>query len=175
MRAISGKAQGAKEVLRYPVRLLAAIFVCSLLLSGISAQGNSTITSGAASSSGLQNSSSQEVELEGQLEITYEDMKDGHHRLSYSLKQADGSRVALQFTKEPPTHFLTGDHVRAKGQRSGRSLVLYSGSTSLTTSATSGDATGSTSSSIPVPYTLGTQSTLVILANFQDLATQTYG
>jgi len=166
-------AQGAKEVFRSCVRLLAAIFVCNVMLSGVSAQGNSTTASGSASS-GLQNGLTQEVQLEGELEITYQDMKDGHHRLSYSLKQHDGSRVPLQFTKEPPTHFLSGDHVRANGQRSGGSLILYSGSTSLQASTTSGDASGSTSSSIPVPYSFGTQSTVVILVNFQDLATQPY-
>lgn len=166
-------AQGAKELFRYSLRLLAAIFICGLVSSGVSAQGNSN-ASGNTSSSRLQNGSSQEVQLEGELEITYQDMRDGHHRLSYSLKQHDGTRVPLQFTKEPPTHFLTGDHVRANGQRSGGSLILYSGSTSLAANTTSGDATGGTSSSIPVPYTFGTQSTLVLLVNFQDLATQPY-
>jgi hypothetical protein len=164
-------AQGAQQVLFFPLRLSAALFVCSLILSGVSAQGNST-AAGNGSSSSVQNGLNQEVQLEGQLEITYQDMKDGHHHLSYSLKQADGTHVPLQFTKEPPTHFLTGDRVRVKGQRSGGSLVLYSGSSNV---ATSGDASGSTSSSIPVPYTFGTQSTLVMLVNFQDLATQPYG
>jgi len=166
--------QGAKEVLRSSVRLLAAIFVCSLILTGVSAQGNSTAASGNASTSGLQNGLNQEVQLDGQLEITYQDTKDGHHRLSYSLKQPDGTRVPLQFTKEPPTHFLSGDHVRAKGQRSGGSLILYSGSTSLTASTTSGEATGNATSSIPVPNTFGAQSTLVILVNFQDSAIQPF-
>src|SRR5579862_9613322 len=36
-------AQGALEVLAFPLRLLAAIFVCTLLLSGASAQGNSAL------------------------------------------------------------------------------------------------------------------------------------
>jgi len=164
-------AQGGKQVLQYLLRLLAAIFACSLTVGGVSAQGNTATASSEASSSGLQNCLNQEVQVEGQLEITYQDMKDGHHHLSYSLKQADGSRVPLRFTKEPPTHLLTGSHVRAHGQRSGSSLILYSGNTSLTTS---GDASGSSSSSIPVPYTFGTQSTLVLLVNFQDQATQPY-
>jgi NPCBM-associated, NEW3 domain of alpha-galactosidase len=161
-------AQGGKQVLQHSLRLLAAIFVSTLILSGVSAQGNSAAASGSPSSRGLQNGLNQEVELEGELEITYQDFKDGHHKLSYSLKQSNGSRVPLQFAKEPPTHLLSGARVRVKGQRSGGSLVLYSGSSSLAASTTSGDATGSTSSSIPVPYTFGTQSTLVILVNFQD-------
>jgi M6 family metalloprotease-like protein len=117
------------------------------------------------------------VQVEGELEILYQDFKDGRHPLSYSLKRSDGTRVPLQFVKEPPTHLLTGDHVRASGQLSGGSLILYSGSTSLaktTTTSTAGDATGTTTTSIPVPNTLGAQSTLIILVNFQDAATQPY-
>src|SRR5262245_51204203 len=131
MRELLTGAQGGKQVLQHSLRLLAAAFLSILILSGVYAQGNSTTASGKPSSSGVQNALNQEVQLEGELEITYQDMKDGHHQLSYSLKQADGSRVPLQFTKEPPTHLLTGAHLRAKGQRSGGSLVLYSGSTSL--------------------------------------------
>src|SRR5690348_3676684 len=116
MRKRLNGTQGAKEVCRSSVRLLAAIFVCSLMLSGVSAQGNSTAASGNTSTGGLQNGLTQEVQLDGQLEITYQDLKDGHHRLSYSLKQSDGTHLPLQFTKEPPTHLLTGAHVRVKGQ-----------------------------------------------------------
>ena len=167
-------AQGAKEVLRSSVRLLAAIFVCSLILSGVSAQGNATAASGNASSSGLQSGFNQEVQLEGQLEIIYQDFKDGHSRLSYSLKRSDGTHVPLQFTKEPPTHLQTGAHVRVTGQVSSGTLVLYSGSSSVTTTTTSGDATGNGITSIPVPNALGAQSTLVILVNFQDSPVQPF-
>ena len=164
--------QGAREFHHFSARILTAIFVSSLLLSAALAQGNSPAGSGAQPDARLQNGAATPVQLEGQLEITYQDMKDGHHRLSYSLKQSDGTRVPLQFAKEPPTHLLTGDHVRVSGQPSGGGLILYSGPTKTTGggsgSTTSGDATGSTSSSIPVPYTFGTQSTLVILVNFQD-------
>src|SRR5437667_205933 len=112
----------------------------------------------------------QGVQLEGELEITYQDFKDGHHRLLHSLKLSDGTRVPLQFVKEPPAHLLTGDHVRANGQLSNGSLILYSGSTNLTS-----DTNGSTTaSSIPVPNTIGAQSTLIILVNFQDDAVQPY-
>jgi len=120
---------------------------------------------------------SQRVQLEGELEILYQDFK-AQGRLSYSLKLPDGTRVPLRFVKHPPTHLLTGDHVRANGQLSGGSLILYSGSTSLTkTTTTSNSKTTTTStapSSIPVPYTFGAQSTLVILVNFQDDAIEPY-
>src|SRR5437773_4670975 len=150
--------------------------ICSLVLSlgllatftaaaqeSISGQSGAAFqASAAAAQSGV--GPGQAVQLEGELEITYQDFKDGHHRLLYSLKQSDGTRVPLQFVNEPPRHFLTGDHIRANGQLSGGSLILYSGG-----AVTSGDTSGgSTTSSIPVPYTIGAQSTLVILVNFQD-------
>jgi hypothetical protein len=87
------------------------------------------------------------------------------------LKQADGTRVPLYFLKRAPAHLLTGDHVRADGQLSGGSLILYSGSSNV---KKTGGGGGSTTSSIPVPYTFGAQSTLVMLVNFQDDAIQPY-
>jgi Gametolysin peptidase M11/NPCBM-associated, NEW3 domain of alpha-galactosidase len=119
----------------------------------------------------------QRVQLEGELEIVHQDYKDGHGQFVYSLKTADGTRVPLQFVKHPPTHLLTGDHVRANGQLSGGSLILYSGSTNLTkTTAANGKTQPPPppTSSIPVPNTFGSQSVLVILVNFQDEATQPY-
>src|SRR5439155_23208808 len=117
----------------------------------------------------------QRIQLEGQLEILHQDFKDGHSRYLYSLKRADGTRVPLQFSKEPPTHLLTGDHVSVNGQLSGGSLILYSGSTSITkTSTTSTAPAASSTPSIPVPNTFGNQSTLVMLVNFQDYATEPY-
>ena len=111
-----------------------------------------------------------QVQLEGQLEILYQDFKD-RSRVSYSLKQPDGTRVPLQFVGHPPTHLLTGDHVQVTGQRSGGGLILYSGSnvqkTTISTTTTS-------TSSTPPPNTFGPQSTLVMLVNFQDYATQPY-
>jgi hypothetical protein len=161
-------AQGAQEILRSFLRLLTAVTLCSFSLAIVRAQGN-------ASASQTPIATNQDDQAEGEIEIVQQDFKDGRSHLDYSLKQADGSRLRLQFGKEPPTHLLTGDHVRAHGKRSGGSLVLYSGNASVTKTTSSGDATGSTSSSIPVPYTFGTQSTLVILVNFQDLPTQGYG
>ena len=169
------RAQGAWEFLYFSVRILTAVFICTISLSGAFAQGNSPVSSGAQPDARLQNEAATPVQLEGELEIIYQDLKDGHERLSYSLKQPDGTRVPLQFTKEPPTHLLTGQHVRVSGQPSNGGLILYSGSSSVTTTTTSGDATGNATASIPVPYTIGTQSTLVILVNFQDLPTQGYG
>src|SRR5438477_3537827 len=148
-----------RALTRVTLLLISAILVASQAAAQISTPGGLTVAQSQVGSNG-------NIQVEGELEILYQDFKDGRHSLTYSLKRSDGSRVPLQFAKEPPTHLLTGDHVRANGQLSGGSLVLYSGSTSLTkttTTTAAGDATGtSTASSIPVPNTFGVQSTLVI-------------
>lgn len=110
--------------------------------------------------------SNQQVQVEGELEIIYQDYKDGHSHNVYTLKQADGTRVPLQFAKHPPTHLLTGDHVTVSGQRSSSGLLLYSGGNVSKTGGGGGGTT--TTSSIPVPNTFGPQSTLLIAVNFQD-------
>jgi hypothetical protein len=117
----------------------------------------------------------QRVQLEGELEILHQDFKD-RGLYFYFLKTADGTRVPLHFVKQPPTHLLTGDHVRANGQLSGGSLTLYSGSTSLTKTTTTSNAKPAPPPppSIPVPYTFGVQSVLVILVNFQDDVVEPY-
>jgi M6 family metalloprotease-like protein len=179
MREISTGARGFKNLSVFVSSAIITTICLFFSLSGASAQGSAG-TSGSSHESALAQSQvgpGQGVQLEGELEIMYQDFKDGRHTLGYSLKRSDGTRVPLQFAKEPPTHLLTGDRVRANGQLSGGSLVLYSGRTSLaktTTTATVGDATGSTTSSIPVPNSFGAQSTVVILVNFQDYAVQPY-
>lgn len=59
MKAGLTGAQGALEVIAFPLRLLAAIFVCSLVLSGVFAQGNSHESSRAAQVRALNNSALQ--------------------------------------------------------------------------------------------------------------------
>ena len=132
-------------------------------------QGQETPAAAAQSQVGQ----SQRVQIEGELEITYQDFKD-QARVFYSLKRSDGTRVPLHFVKEPPTHLLTGDHVRADGQLSGGSLILYSGSTSVTKTTTTSNGKTPPPPSIPVPYTFGAQSTLVMLVNFQDDVVEPY-
>lgn len=114
---------------------------------------------------------SQRVQLEGELQVLYQDFKD-RARISYTLKLADGTRVPLHFVKNPPTHLLTGDHVRADGQLSGSSLLLYSGKTNL--SPNNQKPSPPPPPPIPVPNTFGTQSMLVILVNFQDDVVEPY-
>lgn len=138
----------AVSVRIFPLGLLA------VLALGAVASGFPQVSSAAAQS---QVGTNQRVQLEGELEILHQDFKDGHGRFIYFLKLADGTRVPIHFVKHPPTHLLTGDRVLAKGQLSGDSLVLYSGSTSLTKTTTTSTTTA-TSSSIPVPNTFGSQS-----------------
>jgi hypothetical protein len=177
MREISTGARGFKNLSVLVSSAFITIISLFFSVSGASAQGGagtsgSSQTTAAQSQAGLNGN----VQLEGQLEIVYQDFKDGRHSLSYTLKRSDGTRVPLQFAKEPPTHLLSGDYVRVSGQLSGGSLVLYSSPTKTTTTTTTsaGDASGSSTTSIPVPNTFGAQSTLVMLVNFQDDAIQPY-
>jgi hypothetical protein len=122
----------------------------------------------------LQSGKGKPAQLDGELEIVHQDFPDGHGRFVFTLKQADGTRVPMQFAKHPPTHLLTGDHVRANGQMLNGNLLLYSGSTNLTKTTGSSKPTPTPTPSIPVPYTFGTQSVLVILVNFQDDVAEPY-
>ena len=117
----------------------------------------------------LQSGKGKPAQLDGQIEIVHQDFRDGHGKFVFTLKQSDGTRVPMQFAKHPPTHLLTGDHVRANGQMLNGNLILYSGGN---VSQTGGG--GGTTSLTPVPYTLGTQSVLVMLVNFQDDVVQPY-
>src|SRR5947208_8036767 len=126
----------------------------------------------AAERSGVGPDQGEGVKLEGELEIIHQDFKDGRGRYLYSLKLSDGTRVPLRFLKEPSAHLLTGDDVRVNCRLSGGSLILYSGSTNV--KKTTGGSTTTSTSSTPVPYTFGAQSTLIILVNFQDDIVEPY-
>ena len=124
-----------------------------------------------------------QVQLQGQIEIVHQDFPDGHGKFVYTLKQADGTRMPMHFVKNPPTHLLSGDRVTASGQQSSSGLILYSGGNVKNTGGGGGGSSSctadsgtncSTTSSIPVPNTFGSQSVLVILVNFQDDAIQPY-
>src|SRR6266568_539602 len=90
----------------------------------------------------LQAGQGQPAQLEGALEIVHQDFKDGHGRFVFTLKQADGTRVPLKFAKHPPTHLLTGDHIRANGQLLGGNLLLYSGNTNVSKTGGGGTTGG---------------------------------
>ena len=62
-------AQGAKEFLYFPARILTAILICILSLSGASAQGNPSFSNGGPNDLRLQSGSAAPVQLEGELEL----------------------------------------------------------------------------------------------------------
>jgi hypothetical protein len=173
-RAINIKIANSTIFPRVPTAvLLAAVAPISLLavltlaiVPGGVAQTNAIAAQAEANSS-------KHVQLEGELEILNKDFSD-HAEVSYSLKVANNLHIPMRFASEPPTHFLTGDHVQAEGDLSNNTLVLYSGS-NLKRGGNGGTSTPtSTPSGSPLPYTFGAQSTLVILVNFQDDAVQPY-
>src|SRR5713101_1485959 len=137
--------------------LFSLLLGLSLLLFAISASEGTARSQPSA----LPAAAGAAVDLEGDFVIIHEDFKHSGRYL-YFLNTPSG-QVPLHFKSKPPTNLLTGDHVRAHGtvDTSG-TLVLASGGSVTTTSSTT------TSPSGPLPYTLGPQSTIVILVNFQD-------
>ena len=103
----------------------------------------------------------QEVDIEGMLEVMYED-HDDHSRLLYYLETA-GERLSLHFADNRPEHLLTGARVRVKGIQVDNTLALAGGGGNVKPVVPA-----------PVPSTLGEQRTLVILVNFQDNPIEPY-
>jgi M6 family metalloprotease-like protein len=103
------------------------------------------------------------IHLKGELQVQVVDHENSSET-SYFLKLGS-SRIQLHFAADPPTNFLSGAHVRVSGKKqSDGSLMLASRANVKPARGTSG---GSTSTG-PLPNTLGAQSTLVMLVNFQD-------
>lgn len=152
---------------------LAALLVRSTTVFAHNPQ-NSDLADNPSVAAQLQSGKGKPVQLDGQIEIVHQDFPDGHGKFVFTLKQADGTRVPMKFAKHPPTHLLTGEHVRANGQLLGGNLLLYSGNSNVSKTGGGGTTGGGTTSSIPVPNTFGTQSVLVILVNFQDDPVQPY-
>lgn len=154
---------------------LATMLLSSTLVFGHNPQ-DSDLADNPAVAAQLQSGKGKPAQLDGEIQIAHQDFPDGHGKFVFTLKQADGTRVPMQFAKHPPTHLLTGDHVRASGQMLNGTLLLYSGSTNVTktTGASKPAPSPTPTPSGPVPNTFGTQSVLVMLVNFQDDAVQPY-
>jgi len=103
----------------------------------------------------------QETDVQGELEVMYEDSNSGA-KLHHFLKTG-GQRLELKFAADAPTNLLTGTTVHVHGTRIGSALALSSG-----TSAGSFQVVQAAALS----NTFGAQNTLVMLVNFQDNATQ---
>jgi hypothetical protein len=105
------------------------------------------------------------VELEGTLQVLYEDRADGS-RLLYNLESDSGERYRLHFASEAP-RLLTGTRVKLTGLKLGQAIALESGATSVHRISTQ-------SSEATLSSTFGPQSTVVLLVNFVDDATQPF-
>src|SRR5215472_1366020 len=105
----------------------------------------------------------EQVSLDGELEVSIEDGV-GFSRVNYHLL-AGGRRIALHFADRPDRDLQSGMPVQVQGVRSGDLMALNSRGMTMA-------ATGTASAILPNSF--GAQKTLVILVNFQDLATQPY-
>jgi len=112
----------------------------------------------------VQNLVEQTVQRQGVCEVVVEDSTAGA-RVHFGLITAAG-RLSLHFAGQVPRNLLTGSIIKAVGVQVGTDLALAC-CTSTATSALQ------TVQSI-LPNTFGTQSTLVMLVNFQDNTSQPY-
>src|SRR5262245_17067265 len=99
------------------------------------------------------------ADFDGELEVQFEDSNAGA-RMSHFLNMPNGKRLKLEFPGRGP-ELLTGTKVRAHGVQQNNTLMLTDSSSVQVTALASSD-------------TFGLQSTLVILINFTDNATQPY-
>ena len=106
------------------------------------------------------------MELAGTLEVRVADYAR-RSRTRYFLTMPSGRRIRLHFAKHPPTNLLTGDRVVVQGARlADGSLMLASGTTNHIKGKP--QQPQQPAPSAVLPNTLGAQSTLVMLVNFQD-------
>jgi hypothetical protein len=101
-----------------------------------------------------------DVQIEGELEVQYEDSTTGG-RLRHFV-HAGARRVELLFEGDLPPGLQTGSVVRARGRMQNDTLELSSGGGSLQVL------------SLASSSTFGEQRTLVMLVNFQDNPAQPY-
>lgn len=114
----------------------------------------------------------QEQTLEGELEVFYEDYEDhSKSRLRHVLNTSEGFIEVHGSSQSPINAIQSGAKVRARGWKfdNQSALVLEESQQSLLVLADGSTGSASTStSSFTLSNTLGEQSTLVMLVNFQD-------
>ena len=110
----------------------------------------------------------QQVQLDGELEVLYEDYET-RAVLRHFLKSGN-KRLELHFEGNSAPHLLTGTKVRVRGVRLGEDVALYSGNNDTTTPSSSLQVT----QTAPGFNSFGEQKVLVMLVNFQDKATQPF-
>ncbi len=152
---------------------LSPLAVAILLLGLLLTVAAGTVYGQGAPSAGARASSlEEEMEVEGVLEVMYEDRYDGS-RLHYVL-DAGGRRFSLHFAADPPK-LHTGSWVRVKGVRSEQATALKPGSIDLHIEHALALESGNTSVealSATLPNTFGAQRAVVLLVNFQDKPSQ---
>ena len=107
----------------------------------------------------------QQVDLDGELEVIYEENETESH-LHHFLNTTN-ERIELHFRENATPDLLSGSFVRVKGVRIKDHLVVEGAADNSTTTT----QTVQTLTSI-APNTFGEQKVLVLLVNFQDKATQ---
>jgi len=133
---------------------IATALITLVVASGY-ARAQVSATSAGGYSTSATTSIAEKVEVEGTLEVRVYDYQH-YSKTRYFLNTPEG-RIPLHFAKNPPTHILTGAHVRVIGTRQpDSSLTLASGSASVKSAPTTKSPTG------PLPNTLGAQSTLAM-------------
>ncbi len=123
----------------------------------------------------------QKLELEGELEVVYEDREDGSHKLHQGLRTAFGERFSLHL-EDQTNEYSHGTPVRVNGvlfstyiSESGEdgAIVVSSNPEDILTLAADGGFTGgSNGGTAAIADTFGEQKTLVMLVNFQDDTSQ---
>lgn len=117
----------------------------------------------------------QKQDLQGELEVSYEDYADGRHKLRHVLLTARGRfELKLPANAEQAGSMRSGMQVRARGwlfahggETSG-SLVVNDSPDGLEVLADGATTTTATTSAAVLPNTMGQQDVLALLVNFQD-------
>jgi len=107
----------------------------------------------------------QQVDVEGELEVLYEE-NETESRLRHFLNTAN-QRMELHFRGKAMPDLLSGSFVRVRGVRIDDQLVIDGAADTSTTTTQSVQTLASIA-----PNTFGEQKVLVLLVNFQDKATQ---
>lgn len=123
----------------------------------------------------------EQQELDGELEVFYEDYADHSKSRMRQILKTEHGRIEIHSANNSQSHKMqSGMKVRAKGWRfadsgsSSDSLVLQDGQGSLSVLSQDSTATSTNSgtTTAALTNTLGEQRTLVLLVNFQDNAQQ---